>query len=292
MQVPHVMPTLNRCERVTRGLRVMRFRAAASASSCFESTLQGDVVIPIVHCGTVRMELKGSPISHGKTPFALLMRSPAGSTLSTTMMEDGILACCGIRIDHRWLASIFSDEDDKVMGGATLLDRLGWPDSPRVVPLTARSLMLVRDLSEGETGQGIAGVATSQARVLELLGSLLTQSDWAGSCQSDQRDLPTLEAVRRRIEADPSDQSTISELARQHGLSPTRLKAGFRGAFGTSIHQFIIAARLDAAEKMLRETCLPVSQIAYRIGYSPAHFSTLFSRRFGLPPSSYGTAGP
>jgi AraC-like DNA-binding protein len=62
----------------------------------------------------------------------------------------------------------------------------------------------------------------------------------------------------------------------------------FAARFGMTPHQFKSQQRFDRAKKLLIESDYSVSEIAFLLGYeSPASFSTLFRRRFGMNPSEF-----
>lgn len=82
---------------------------------------------------------------------------------------------------------------------------------------------------------------------------------------------------------------TLDELARRAGICTSRLTAGFRRMFHMSITEFVQEQRLNAAFAALAEGTMSVSQVAYSVGYTPAHLSTLFRRKFGIPPSAVRT---
>jgi AraC family transcriptional activator of pyochelin receptor len=82
---------------------------------------------------------------------------------------------------------------------------------------------------------------------------------------------------------DPPDQATLASAT---GLNPRRLGIGFRALFGTTPYALLQEERLQDAYKRLAASASSVSEVAYAVGYSPAHLATLFSRRFGIPPSS------
>lgn len=83
------------------------------------------------------------------------------------------------------------------------------------------------------------------------------------------------------IEAPPS----LAELGRAVGLNATKLTTGFRRVFGTTVFGMLQEHRLGQAYRMLASGQMTVSEAAYRVGYSPAHFATIFRRRFGVSPS-------
>jgi AraC family transcriptional regulator len=80
----------------------------------------------------------------------------------------------------------------------------------------------------------------------------------------------------------------LNTLARVANLSPFRFAHNFKQATGLSPHQYVIRERLERAKKMLRETDLTVTTIAYAVGCgSPSRFTLLFRRAHGVIPSVY-----
>lgn len=81
---------------------------------------------------------------------------------------------------------------------------------------------------------------------------------------------------------------SIEQLAREHLMSPTALKYLFREVYGESIAAHITAHRMEEAERLLRESDLPVSDIASNVGYSsPSKFGEAFKKAYGFLPSEY-----
>lgn len=62
----------------------------------------------------------------------------------------------------------------------------------------------------------------------------------------------------------------------------------FVNRYGMTPHEFKSQLRFDQAKQQLLKTDLPVTEIAFNLGYeSPASFSTLFRRRFGMNPTEF-----
>lgn len=71
------------------------------------------------------------------------------------------------------------------------------------------------------------------------------------------------------------------------GLSRSQFALMFRASFGTSIYQYVLARRIDAAQKRLK-TEISVGELAYDLGFSsPSHFSTVFRQHVGLSPREF-----
>ncbi len=83
----------------------------------------------------------------------------------------------------------------------------------------------------------------------------------------------------------------LSNLAKVANLSQFRFAHNFKQATGLAPHQYVIHERLERAKKMLRETDLTVTTVAYAVGCgSPSRFTLLFRRAYGVIPSVYRTS--
>lgn len=95
-------------------------------------------------------------------------------------------------------------------------------------------------------------------------------------------------AVLRAMEASLEQPKPRADLARLAGVSLRQLERLFRDRLGRSIHAHYLALRLDRARQLLRETSMPVLDVALATGFgSASQFSRAFARAFGEPPSWY-----
>jgi AraC-like DNA-binding protein len=77
-------------------------------------------------------------------------------------------------------------------------------------------------------------------------------------------------------------------LARQLGISETRLKSGFKAMNGTTIMQYCIDRRMEAARLLLKENRHSISEIGEIVGYEdPSAFSRAFRRHVGRTPKEW-----
>ena len=82
---------------------------------------------------------------------------------------------------------------------------------------------------------------------------------------------------------------TLGDVARAAYLSPHYLASVFKQETGTTVMDALTEIRLSHARRLLLEGRQSVGEIAAAVGYgSPHHFSRLFRRASGLPPSRYG----
>jgi AraC-like DNA-binding protein len=78
---------------------------------------------------------------------------------------------------------------------------------------------------------------------------------------------------------------TLSKLAREVGLSRSRLAELFNGEAGYSIHKFLTKVRVRHGEMLLTHSDLPVGHIASECGFgSIQHFSRVFREMNGQAP--------
>jgi AraC family transcriptional regulator len=85
-----------------------------------------------------------------------------------------------------------------------------------------------------------------------------------------------LEAIHEKI-GEPISISMLSSIA---GLSRSHFSSAFRASVGRTPHKHIVQMRIDRAMKLMKDTDVPLSQIALATGFSDqAHFRTGFDTR-------------
>lgn len=79
----------------------------------------------------------------------------------------------------------------------------------------------------------------------------------------------------------------LGQLAREAGMSHTKLNRCFRKVYGMTVFQYLRNERLNRARQMLGHGH-NVTETAYAVGYeSISHFSQVFKKQFGTPPSNF-----
>lgn len=80
----------------------------------------------------------------------------------------------------------------------------------------------------------------------------------------------------------------VATLARQAGMSPSRLSHWFREQMGTTPHAFVIAARIERAKALLRDSSLSLVEIAFAVGFSSQScLNVAFCQNVNMTPSQY-----
>ena len=86
--------------------------------------------------------------------------------------------------------------------------------------------------------------------------------------QADELSPIAAKRIRDYLHEHFKQKLTIAELAEICGLPPGRFARSFVRTFHVSVHRYLLALRLDFAEKLLLETKLPLSEIARLSGFS------------------------
>jgi len=80
----------------------------------------------------------------------------------------------------------------------------------------------------------------------------------------------------------------LEELARLCNLGVSSFKREFKKEFDDSPTNYINKRRLDKAKELLSITEMPVSEIAFEIGFKDSlYFTRLFKKKIGIPPTTY-----
>lgn len=96
---------------------------------------------------------------------------------------------------------------------------------------------------------------------------------------------PMLIKALDRIEATLDEPIERQELATLVGLSLRQLERLFASNLNMTMHQYIVKLRLDRAKILIRQTTLPLGEIAIASGFSNfSHFSRAYKRQFGVSP--------
>jgi transcriptional regulator GlxA family with amidase domain len=90
-----------------------------------------------------------------------------------------------------------------------------------------------------------------------------------------------IETMRQNLEA-PLPLPAVAAAA---GLSQRQLERLFQRSVAASPGEFYLRLRLDKARELLRQSPLPVTDVALACGFqSASHFSVAYGRRYGHPP--------
>jgi AraC-like DNA-binding protein len=84
------------------------------------------------------------------------------------------------------------------------------------------------------------------------------------------------------------EQLRIQKLADYIGIDRSYLTSTFKKVKGISPQEFLVNLRMDRAASLLKETSLPINEVASSIGYKdPLAFSKIFKQYYGMSPKNY-----
>jgi len=115
----------------------------------------------------------------------------------------------------------------------------------------------------------------------------------SGEIGATQRQIRPLQKWRLKrvveyVENHLSEKIASSDLAAIAGLSRMHFASQFRKATGLRPHEFLLRRRIQRAEELLRNTTMPVVEIAMTVGFqTQPYLTTVFKRFTGCTPGRW-----
>jgi len=98
-------------------------------------------------------------------------------------------------------------------------------------------------------------------------------------------DYERLLKIKDQILSSIEQKIVVEELARDYGISESKLKRDFRTLFDTSVYQFYTQAKMDEAYRRLQTGKYSVMEVGYDLGYQNlSKFSQMFKKIKGINP--------
>lgn len=121
---------------------------------------------------------------------------------------------------------------------------------------------------------------------IQILGIVYASALLKEKPQSHKEDV--INNLRYKIHEDWDKPLNMEELADQYHISYTWFRKAFKEISGVSPGQYHLNLKIDKACQMLKETELPIAQIALATGFvTEFHFSRIFKKKITLAPSRY-----
>jgi AraC family transcriptional regulator len=84
------------------------------------------------------------------------------------------------------------------------------------------------------------------------------------------------------------DDISFRDIAAHLKMSAYHFARMFKQSTGESPHHYIVRCRIERAKTLLADAKLPISDVAFEVGYkSQSHFTTCFGRLTGLTPAAF-----
>jgi PAS domain S-box-containing protein len=135
----------------------------------------------------------------------------------------------------------------------------------------------------------LAWFSTSKRPLLDENGDVVGNYGITRHFQKSSQALSVFESVRAPVEyirQNYHKQITLTELAELSHLSVSALERRFKKHLSKTPSRLINEVRLENARRLLMDTNLPVSDIAYQTGFSDhSYFTKQFKQFFGMHPT-------
>lgn len=239
--------------------------------------------IAVLLDGLQSLELDNRPALTIEGPAVLIAANSGEHLQRRTGITGGALRCAIMQLELDFVEQEFSVPMQRLFALAGLADARAW-----VRPASAVLRGLAQQMADCPVSDGLRPIYLG-GKALELTAHAL--DELLGAPAQRVRRLPgrTREQVhvaRDMLLAAMHEPPSLAELARASGLNPTKLTSAFRSEFGSSVFSYLQEQRLQHAHALIASGEASIAEAAFRVGYTPAHFSGLFRRRFGLPPSA------
>ncbi|WP_020395720.1 AraC family transcriptional regulator [Thiolinea disciformis] len=221
--------------------------------------------------------------------------------------EPGHLVLTGPRLPHNWISTNLPES------GVAVRDMvLQFPDEPlrkasELLPELREALPLLERARHGIEFMGLSERAHQHmlyikqncglqrfAAFLELIAELSQHNDYRllSSVQlqsfDDDASLQQISSVVDFLSANYSTPFSLADIAKQLGMTESRLSRSFRRATGNTFTDFVNRLRINRACQLLMETDQYVSTICYNVGFNNiANFNRRFMELKGMTPSEF-----
>jgi AraC family transcriptional activator of pobA len=227
----------------------------------------------LLHSGSGRLHLEGHALP--LAPMSLVNVPPGA--VHAFAFERGT---------QGWVATLADDLCEQLLSPAGE-ERRALASGGVYVAEPGLSALMAQILAEFE------GTAPSRALVLQGLCAVLLglSARTAARAAPPPRDAPGSALLRRFdacVDVQLLEHPTVADCAHALAVTPTHLSRVLRAATGQPASRLIEARLMREARRQLAYTSLPVSTIAYTLGFGdPAYFSRVFSRVEGLSPRAF-----
>ena len=145
-------------------------------------------------------------------------------------------------------------------------------------------------IEENEIGTTAEVISDKQCaeRQLDNMCSFLAERNAARSVGAYSEAFSDL---RKEMKYSPHNSWSVSAAAKKTGLSGSHFQRLYKKHFGISFNEELITFRIDRAKYLLRNTAMPVQQVAEECGYTNcAHFMRQFRERENMSAGQYRKA--
>jgi AraC-like DNA-binding protein len=221
--------------------------------------------------------------------------------------QPGHLVLCGPRLPHNWVS--FDLPEQGVAERDLVIQFRHEPieQAAAVIPELAEALPMLERSRRGIEFFGLSTQAHERwtrvrhsrglqraAAFFEFLADLARCTDYRLLSnvmlqgEDDAQGLHLINMLLERVTADLTQDISVTELARELGMSQSRFSRFFRTATGNSFTDFVSRVRVGRACQLLMDSDLQVQRICYDVGFNNvANFNRRFLEIKGVTPSAF-----
>lgn len=159
----------------------------------------------------------------------------------------------------------------------------------RMIPLSPALALSARGLLHNPYRGGVR-LLHAEAKVLEILCELLhttNADDGKKQVRLTETEIRQLNSARRILASQLDSPPRLSDMARQIGMSESKLKRVFKARYGITMANFNLECRMRYALELLRDKRQFIGYVAHQVGYRhQTSFTCAFREYFGFLPSA------
>lgn len=192
---------------------------------------------------------------------------------------------------------IFTDIKMPELDGIALIERLNihFPTIRTVMVSGYNDFDLVRSALQNRAVDYLLKPVNSEDLkkvLLKLEDEMLAENNELGR-RHEESPLELAERVMTYIRHNYAQSIDLSSLANQFHFSAAYLSKIFKDYVGISPGRYLRDCRMNMAKKLLRDTSLPIKDVAEKVGYPDhVHFSKSFKSVTGITPAMYREQKP
>jgi AraC-like DNA-binding protein len=155
--------------------------------------------------------------------------------------------------------------------------------------VTEKEARLVKDIISfsGNKSSRLLYLYAKAIEFIALITQNIVQDDITNSkSRLDLDEIQILETVKSILINNMKKPPTIKSLARNVGISESKLKKDFKSYYGTTIFGYLRDKRLEHAKNLLYNNQLTIYEVANSVGFTNASkFAVAFRNKYGVNPS-------
>jgi AraC family transcriptional regulator, transcriptional activator of pobA len=280
-------------------------RQAAASRSIETYNLFGEAgdLPDVVHCETIAArsvlhDWKIAPHRHARLHQFLLIERGGGQA----QIEEQAFTLAPMRVVNVPVGDVHGYSFDRSTRGwvltvaAEVLDQVMLPSeglrrvlsSAKVVRGTAQMRTTMKEIFAEFAARRFARAHVLRAHAAMLVGLVAREMAMKGILSDSRSSMELFERFETLLEQHFLQHWTVSQYAGALSVTPTHLSRVTRAVTGRAASHLIVERIVREARRNLVYTNLPVSAIAYALGFNdPAYFSRMFSEATGLSPRRF-----